>query len=70
MLPRPFRLPRRLKVLFWKLTDRLRKPTAEPLSSDAADGFDALDAPAFVRHDLGHNQGHTRRSNRQPNRQT
>jgi hypothetical protein len=66
MFPPTFRLPRRLKVLFWKLTDRVRKPTAEPLSSDAADGFDALDAPAFVRHDLGH----TRRPNRQPNRQT
>ena len=69
MFPPTFRLPRRLKVLFWRLTDRLCKPTAEPLSSDAADGFDALDAPAFVRHDLAHNRGHTRRPNRQPNRQ-
>ena len=68
MLPRPFRLPRRLKVLFWRLTDRLRKPTAEPLSSDAADGFDALEAPAFVRHGLGQDRRLNRRHDRQPNR--
>lgn len=68
MFPPTFRLPRRLKVLFWKLTDRLRTPTAEPIASDDADGFDALEAPAFVRHGLGQDRRLNRRHDRQPNR--
>jgi hypothetical protein len=44
MFPMPFRIPRRWKVLFWRLSDRLRKPSAEPLHAD-----DPLDAPAFLR---------------------
>ena len=43
-----FRLPRRWKVLFWRLSDRLRKPSAEPLPVPTADD-QRLDAPAYLR---------------------
>jgi hypothetical protein len=48
MFPMPFRIPRRWKVLFWRLSDRLRKPSAEPLPFAAADRS-RLDEPAFLR---------------------
>ena len=46
MFPMPFRIPRRLKVLFWRLTDRLRKPTIAPLPGHADDAFET---PAYLR---------------------
>ena len=48
MFPMPFRIPRRWKVLFWRLSDRLRKPSAEPLPFVAADQS-RLEKPAFLR---------------------
>jgi hypothetical protein len=46
MFPTPLRIPRRWKVLLWKLADRLRKPSAEPLPAPADN---PLDVPAFLR---------------------
>jgi hypothetical protein len=48
MFPMSFRIPRRWKVLFWQLSDRLRKPSAEPLPFAAADQS-RLEKPAFLR---------------------
>lgn len=46
MLPLSLRLPRRWKVLFWRLSDRLRKPRIAPplLPED-----EPLDLPAYLR---------------------
>jgi len=46
MLPLSRRLPRRWKVLFWRLSDRLRKPRLVPplLPEDAP-----LELPAYLR---------------------
>ena len=46
MLPLSRRLPRRWKVLFWRLSDRLRKPHIVPplLPEDAP-----LELPAYLR---------------------
>ena len=48
MFPMPFRIPRRWKVLFWRVSDRLRKPSAGPLPFAAADQS-RLEKPAFLR---------------------
>ena len=48
MFPMPFRIPRRWRVLFWRLSDRLRKPSADPMPFAAADES-RLDQPAFLR---------------------
>jgi hypothetical protein len=48
MFPMPLRIPRRWKVLFWRLGDRLRKPLAAPLPVAAADDR-RLDKPAYLR---------------------
>jgi hypothetical protein len=47
----PLRLPRRLKVLFWRLADRLRKPRSAPPALPAEE---PLDLPAFLRRDRHH----------------
>ena len=47
----PRRLPRRLKVLFWRLADRLRKPRIAPPPLPAEE---PLDLPAFLRRDRHH----------------
>ncbi|MEA3643100.1 MAG: hypothetical protein VBE63_24630 [Lamprobacter sp.] len=46
MLPLFARLPRRWKVLFWRLSDRLRKPRIAPplLAED-----EPIDLPASLR---------------------
>ena len=46
MFPKRFRIPRRWKVLFWRLSDRLRKPSAEPLPVPVDD---RLDEPTYQR---------------------
>ena len=53
MFPMPVRIPRRWKVLFWKLADRLRTPRAEPVPMPGRNG-DRLDEPAYLRRSTRH----------------
>ena len=46
MFPKSFRIPRRIKMLFWRLADRVRKPRlAPPFVPDEQ----PLDLPAYLR---------------------